>query len=641
MGTGAWSVASNPSAIAPVFSPSVNNPGSTVAILPGNEGIYRFAWTIINGSCRTSDTLLVDFGMPVPPADAGIPDSVCGNEATLNGNNPGIGTGTWKKITGTGNPSYIPGHNSPVTIVRIPAGDEGFYSFEWRITSGSCPPSADTVGILFKPMPGNPAATDAERCGPGSVTLLSTPGLNADINRWYENSSGGSILSESNNFTTPVLISANDYWVSSYNMATGCESYRRQVNVNIYPVPEPPVVSNMQHCGNVIVSIPATVGNNGTTNRWYDAATGGNLLAEEDTFTTPMLSAPITYWVSSYNEITGCESNRIPVAIQIDPIPGLPASADTSRCGEGTLTIQSLPGINGTHNQWFDAPAGGNLIDTTLNMITPYLTSSTPYWVSSLNTTTGCRSPRLRVMANIHPIPDYPVAPDVTQCGADTVVLYSSPGSNGTTSRWYDSLTGGSLLIQGNDYVTNYLTSTQRYYVSSYNENTRCESSRREVMAVILPVPAANSILGPAFVGINQTNVIYSVNYQPGSTYDWTVPPGMNLLLENQNFVIVEFPNLGNYNLSVVETNSIGCVGPPATKPIEVRVDVIALDINTTHGEACSGSNLQLSVSPYRGNPVLYFCLGRRYSVSEFCEQFESGIFFTGSRGLQIDCNCK
>ena len=388
---------------------------------------------------------------------------------------------------------------------------------------------------------------------------------------------------------------------------TGCESNRRRVDVAIHVVPDPPGVTPLQHCGSTSIDIPAVIGNNGTTNRWYDNPTAGNLLAQTDTFTTPLLTSPTTYWVSSIDEGTGCESNRVASTVQIDPIPDSPVAYDTSRCGEGALVLNSAIGLNGTGNRWYDAAIGGTLLDTALTYMTPYLTNTTAYWVSSVNENTGCEGPRHRVMANIHPIPGFPDADNVTQCGPDTVLLISTTGTNGTVNRWYDSLTGGSLLQQGNDYLTNFLTSTHRYYVSSYNENTGCESSRKEVMAVVLPVPAANTILGPAMVGINQTNVIYSVNYQPGSTYDWTVPPGMNLLLENLNFVIVEFPNLGNYNLSVIETNSVGCSGPPAIKPIEVKVDVIVLDINTTQGEVCTGTDLQLSVSPSGGTPSYTF----------------------------------
>jgi PKD repeat protein len=510
-------------------------------------------------------------------------------------------------MAGPGTVTFVPGIHSPAAFAQINAGGEGIYTFEWRITSGSCPPSADVVDVLYKPIPGIPSATGAERCGPGTVLLTSTPGINGDINRWYANASGGTAILEGNSFTTPSLASGEDYWVGSYDNATGCEGFRRQVLAVIHRIPDPPAVSDIQHCGNASLTIAAAIGTGGNTNRWYDAAAGGNLLAQAVTFTTPLLSVPTSYWVSSYNDSTDCESIRIRVTVQIDPIPAVPVASNASRCGEGSLTLASTVGLNGTINHWYDAPLGGTMIDTARIYHTPYLTSSVSYWVSTVNEATGCESTRISVMAAVYPIPDYPDAVNVTQCGPGAVLLHSVPGTNGSVNRWYDSLSGGSLLLQGNDYLTGSLTTTRRFYVASYNETTGCESSRMEVMAVVLPVPPANTIIGPSIVGINQTNVIYSVNYQPGSTYNWSVPPGMNVLLRNQNFVIVEFPNLGNYNLSVIETNSIGCPGPAAIKPVEVRADVIVLDINTTQGVACVGSDLQLSVIPSGGTPSYTF----------------------------------
>jgi gliding motility-associated-like protein len=610
IGTGTWSVSSNPSGTNPVVLPSVNSPNATVQILPGNEGTYKFAWTIVHMSCRTSDTLLVDFGVPVPVANAGPADSVCGLVAPINGNVPAIGVGTWRKISGTGNVSFVPGKHSPSAWASIMAGNEGAYQLEWKITSGSCPPKADSTWIYYKPMPGVPVAADFERCGQGTAVLSAVPGVNGDEVHWYQNASGGVLLATGATYTTPVLVVSRDYWAASYNRITGCESFRKRIHVAIHTIPAIPTVNPVQHCGSTSLTISAATGNGGNTNRWYDAATGGNLIAQSLSYTTPVLTGSLSYWVSSYNDTTGCESSRILLPVRIDPVPGTPGVSDTSRCGEGYLDLVSSLGTGGTTNAWYDAASGGNLLDTALLFHTLYLVNSASYWTETIDRTTGCVSNRVKANATIHPVPGFPGAGDVTICGPDSVLLLSSPGIDGTIDRWYDSLTGGNLLMQGNNFLTPYLTATQRYFVASYNAVSHCESSRREVLAGILPVPGPNPIVGPSQVGIHQTNVIYSVNFHPGSTYNWSIPPGVNVLLTNMNFVIVEFPNLGTYNLSVTETNSIGCPGPPSLKQVVVKDQVILLDISTSQGDACSGTPVQISVMPSGGTPSYTFLWG-------------------------------
>jgi PKD repeat protein len=603
VGTGTWSIVTNPSVVNPVFLPDIHSPNATLQILPGNEGIYVASWTIVNQSCRTSDTIVIDFGLPVPPAYAGTPDSICGTSAPLSGNHPGIGTGTWKKINGSGPVTFVPGATFPGTLACINSGDEGLYSFEWRITSGSCPPSADTVSVLYKPTPGVPTATDEARCGPGQVTLSSATGVNGNRNRWYINASGDSILFTGNNYTTPVLSSAATYWVATYNDTTGCESVRRRVNAIINPIPGVPVVTDIENCGGNIFVIPSQPGNNGSINRWYDAASGGTLLGVGNNYSTAFIGSSVTLWVSSYNPVSGCEGTRVPVHITIHQVPSQPFANNESRCGAGSLTLTAALGAGGTSLRWYDAPSGGNIVDTTTHFETPFLTVSRSYWITSYNDSTDCESSRKEIKAIINPVPGFPSANDIAHCGPDSLVFIAVPGSNSTICCWYDSITGGNFLLKNNTYTSPFLTTSRSYYVSSFNENTGCESSRRQVKGIILPAPGPNPIIGASQVGLGQTNVIYSVNYQPGSAYNWTIPPGINLILSNMNFVILEFPNLGTYTLSMQETNSIGCPGPVEIKPVVVKDNVILIDLNITMGETCVGEDLQITANPSGGTP--------------------------------------
>ena len=607
VGTGVWTVVTNPSGVAPGFVPSVNDENATVQIVSGNEGIYELAWTITNESCVSSDTVTIDFGVTVPPADAGPDDSICGTSASLNGNSPPIGIGTWSKISGPGDVSFIPNANMPNALASINSGDEGLYLFEWKITSGSCPPTTDIVAVLYKPLPGMPDANGAENCGPGIITLVSTLGQNGNSNRWYQSGFGGSILSESLSYNTPLLDSSTSYWLATYNDTTYCESYRRRVDVMIHPVPEVPVSDNVDHCGEDSVLLIASIGIYGNTNNWYDASTGGNLLSTSKDFTTPLLTGSASYWVSSYNDTTTCESARARIDVTINTIPDMPVANDESICGSGSMTLNSIPGLNGTTNRWYDSPVNGNLLDTGLTFTTPFLTSTVSYWISSYNSITGCESMRKEVKAYIYPIPDMPVANDVSNCGPGSLEITSVVGTNGTINRWYDSIINGNLLDETIIFTTPFLTETNKYYISSYNNLTGCFSSRIQVQAIILPAPGVNPIQGADAVGQGQSNAIYSVNFNPGSTYNWNIPAGITVLLVNQNFVILEFPNLGLYNISVTEVNSIGCPGPESIKQIEVRDDLLYVNLNVIYGSVCVDESLQITAVPAGGTPSYTF----------------------------------
>ena len=608
VGTGTWSVVTNPSGVNPVFNPSVNDENATVEISPGNEGLYAFAWTITNASCVTSDTLQVDFGIPPTPADAGEDDTICGTVAGLEGNIPAIGMGSWSKVEGPGNITFLPNASTHNATVRIENGKEGLYRFEWRITSGSCPPETDTVALFFKPMPGVPSASDVENCGPTAFTLNSSIGTNGNRNYWYDSGSGGNLISISTSYITPILNVSTSYWVATYNDTTQCESARRRVNAVIYQVPAQPVTQNAEHCGPGNINVLATIGANGSTNRWYDSISGGTLLSTSKNYFTPLLDSSATFWVSSYNDSTGCEGSRTQANVTIHPVPGLPTGNNESLCGPGSITLTSSIGSDGTTNRWWDSSTGGNILDTSLTYTTPTLNTTNIYWVSSYNELTGCESGRLELQAIINPVPDAPNVDDVINCGPDTLLMTSTPGQYATTSRWYDWIIGGNLLAEADNYTTSYLTSDTSYWVSSYNDTTQCESNRVQAKAIILPEPGPNPIQGAGTVGLGQTNVIYSVVYHAGSNYDWNIPPGINVLLENQNFVILEFPNLGTYNISVQETNTVtGCPGPLENKAIVVNENLLYINLTPVSGKACVGNNLQITAVPSGGTPSYTF----------------------------------
>ncbi|PTX63680.1 hypothetical protein C8N46_101283 [Kordia periserrulae] len=82
--------------------------------------------------------------------------------------------------------------------------------------------------------------------------------------------------------------------------------------------------------------------------RWYDAETGGTMLAETNlgNWTTPSISATTTYYVTAYNGT--CESwVREPIVAKVNPIPTINVTPDINNrvvCGENDMLEISVSG---------------------------------------------------------------------------------------------------------------------------------------------------------------------------------------------------------------------------------------------------------------------------------------------------------
>ncbi|SFI09423.1 Ig-like domain-containing protein [Halpernia frigidisoli] len=129
-------------------------------------------------------------------------------------------------------------------------------------------------------------------------------------------------------------------------------------------------VTDAVNCGPGALILSATA-NTGTTRlRWYDAETGGNLLATTNvngvftaSFSTPSINATTIYYVTAFNGT--CESiYRTPVVARISPIPvitfDLP-QASANFCGDNNTLRLTSTGSNESvelFNEKFDSGLG-------------------------------------------------------------------------------------------------------------------------------------------------------------------------------------------------------------------------------------------------------------------------------------------
>jgi hypothetical protein len=134
-------------------------------------------------------------------ANAGLDQTVCGTSATLAGNTPASGTGTWSLVSGTGT---IASPSSPTSaITGLGAGNN---TFKWTVST-PCGTSSDNVIITsVTPVTIANAGPDQTACTSDATLAANTPA--SGTGTWTLVSGTGTITSASNPLSTVTGLGA-------------------------------------------------------------------------------------------------------------------------------------------------------------------------------------------------------------------------------------------------------------------------------------------------------------------------------------------------------------------------------------------------------------------------------------------------
>ncbi|MCC9074137.1 DUF11 domain-containing protein [Flavobacterium sp. F-65] len=231
-------------------------------------------------------------------------------------------------------------------------------------------------------------------CSGQTATLTSDAAVGETI-KWYDALTGGNLLSSTAAFTTPALTINTTYYVEvTRNGCVNSERFPVLVTVNnpVAPAAIDAVPLNLCSGQTSTITIQSPVV--GTTYRWYDAVTGGNLLFTGTAYSTPSLTTTTTYYVEA--GIGSCLSAiRTAVTVNVSPLPSAPvpvSSTITIQSGQNvTLAVTANPGFS---YDWYDAPTGGTLLapNTSTYTPSPALTVSKTFYVSARDLVSDCIS---------------------------------------------------------------------------------------------------------------------------------------------------------------------------------------------------------------------------------------------------------
>ncbi|WP_113639208.1 putative Ig domain-containing protein [Nubsella zeaxanthinifaciens] len=297
--------------------------------------------------------------------------------------------------------------------------------------------------------------------------------------------------------------------------------------------PNPTVVGNNQTiCYNTSATISATA-NGSTQIAWYDAATGGNLLATTASFTTPNLTASTIYYIEVSRN--GCaNTSRMPISVNVVPLLAVPtvAASSLTACESSPVTLAVASPNPAVTYKWYDAAVGGTELFTGATYTISNISASKTYYVEA--TQQGCVSAgRAAVAVTVNPRPVLPqVQASVSTINAgQTVVLTASSTDTDVEFNWYTSANAATPVFTGATFVTPPLATTTSYYVEARSSVTGCVSPSRVMITInvnnagaiptpcISPIAESNGVSGIALLaGVSNSALAIDNDTQTGST---------------------------------------------------------------------------------------------------------------------------
>ncbi|MDR3694166.1 PKD-like domain-containing protein [Mucilaginibacter sp.] len=597
----------------------VNTSTGEIDLTKSQPGTYTITNTIVGSASCPGGTATFDVTInPSAIVTAGPNQNVSsGTKVQLAGSIiGGVTTGTWTGGAGSfSNPAlpnavYTPGPGESVAKLTLTSTDP----------PGPCGPVSSSVTITFSQLPAAPTVQSVNDCAGSSATLSATaPG---GAYQWYDAPVGGTLLSTGPNFTTPVLNANVTYYVQT--TINGLTSSRTAVTVTVNTVPVAPTAASAQTCIGTGIALIAS-GSAGTY-QWYDAAIGGNLLWNTNTYTTPALNAPASYYVQT--TVNGCISPRTRVDVTVTPVPNVTSVAAGIICSGVPQNYTITSDVPTATFSWSRAAVAGisnpavnnqtsstiteTLINTSINAI------NVTYVITPISG--ACPGPPLNYVVTVYPAPVVTSPLTAAVCDnktADYAVTFNVPVAGFSWSRAAvpgisNAAVSGQTATTIREVLFNITSSPiDVTYVFNFNTAT-CDGAPTSLVMTVYPqavVTSASS--GIACTGSPQGHVLTS--NIPTATFNWSraaVAGISNPAVSNQTKGIID-ETLINTTFSPINVAYVitpianGCPGTPFRYTVSVNPP-LPNAIAASNSPVCIGSTIHLSTPPVNGATYLW-----------------------------------
>ncbi|MXV53266.1 DUF11 domain-containing protein [Pedobacter sp. HMF7647] len=541
-----------------------------------------------------------------------------------------------------------------LTAAGVTAGSSGGSAFHYWLDAASTQPLASPQAVtasgtyyisyqneegcqVVKPVsvvvtPGTTAAditlADASICSGTVATLTaSSTSVTAPVFRWYTDASLTSLRFTGATFTTGALNADTTYFVTVSGTGV-CETpageakavnvtvQRRAINADI-------TSDGKAICSGSSVQLDASAaGINSPIFKWYADAALTQPLATGADFTTPVLWANSTYYVT-VNGTGVCENSpntakEVVVTVNRKALPADIIANDVQTCKGSTASISASSTIPGAVFSWYSDAALTNFLSEGPVYTTNALIANTTYYVTVRGTGICNNAPdsakAVQVVVNRHGIAaDITGSGNATVCNGDPVSLNFSTLIPGATIKLYSDANLTTLLSSATGtlaYTTPPLAASTSYYVTVSGDGV-CENLKPDTKQVNITVndratTADLTVTDASLTCTNEPATLSASSTLENPQFNWYSDAGLQTKAgTGATFITPPLAQTTTYYVTVSGTRvceSSAAAAKPVTVNINASTSTPTLII--PGAVICEGEAATLSAASNLKNPV-------------------------------------
>lgn len=455
--SGKWTLQTsfpNPNPGAIVFA---DNTAPNTQVSGLTEGVYRFIWTVSNGSCAPSKDTVEISVFDEPIAIAGLPDSLCNlYQVNLNAT-PAVGTASGLWSTNLNNPSATVFSNEISPFTNVTGFIEGSYEMIWTVSNGSCSDAIDTVVINIFDTPVSNAGLALSICGEDTLNLDTLSFLNANdpvgtsygtwsVSQFYTNPSSPIFVNDTSYNTGVTNLLEGEYRFIWEVKNGNCTPDYDSIQIVALDKPRAVVGLNQELCATYETDLSASLVYGNAIGEWSIPINWNNPsqviiddVLDANSQVTGFIEGVYKFVWTVSNGNCAPATDTLIITIYDQPVAN--AGTDINLCATYNTLLGAVDPIGTAAGVWSqDFTFNSNTIialdDDTLNSTNSFDYIEGTYQLIWTVSNGVCNNDVDSVLVSIYDMPNANAGFDQYNCDVDTV-LFNGQGNVGTaTGEW-------------------------------------------------------------------------------------------------------------------------------------------------------------------------------------------------------------